>query len=144
MSAAAFDFCLALAAAHSRLQRKLDDELGTFHGLGLADFRLLTALAHAPGQRLATGQLGTVLGVQPSAAMRHVLPLEKSGWVAREASGATRSVALRAPGERLQREAAQTVAAICGDAMGKLEPDGAVQAGRLLAALADSPVLELR
>ena len=79
MSAAAFDFCLAIAAVHSRLQRKLDDELGTFHGLGLADFRLLTALADAPGQRLATGQLGSVLGLQPSGAMRHVLPLEKSG-----------------------------------------------------------------
>jgi DNA-binding MarR family transcriptional regulator len=142
MSAAAFDFCLAVAAAHSRLQRKLDDELGTFHGLGLADFRLLTALADAPGQRLATGQLGSVLGVQPSAAMRHVLPLEKSGWVARDASGPARCVALRAPGLRVQREAAETVAAICGNALGKLSSGG--DARRLLDALADSPALELR
>jgi hypothetical protein len=51
-------------------------------------------------------------------------------------------VALRAPGLRVQREAAETVAAICGNALGKLSSGG--DARRLLDALADSPALELR
>lgn len=141
---AAYDTCLAVAAAHARLQRKLDDELGTFHGLGFADFRLLTSLAGAPGERMTTAALSRPLGVQPSAVVRQVLALEKSGWVERIVDGPQRWVALRPLGRRLQREAAETAASICTDALAPIDGDAERAACDVLQALQASPALELR
>ena len=54
MSAPALDLCLGISLAHARLQLALDDALGTWHGIGHADFILLHALARAEGGCLPT------------------------------------------------------------------------------------------
>ncbi len=118
MSDSALDFCMELDAAQARLRRKLDDELGTLHGMSLADFVLLRALGQARDGRLDASQLARPLGVQPSGAIRQVIALEKTGWVQREtdASG-RRAVVLRGPGRRLLNEATETAAATCTAAL---------------------------
>ena len=39
------DLCLAVSRAHASLNLKLDMELGTYHGLSLADFALLATVS---------------------------------------------------------------------------------------------------
>ena len=63
MSAQALDLCLGISLAHARLQLALDDALGTWHGIGHADFILLHALARAEGGCLPTAALVAPLGV---------------------------------------------------------------------------------
>jgi DNA-binding MarR family transcriptional regulator len=142
---AALDFCMALGAAQARLQRKLDDSLGTWHGLSLQDFVLLRVLASARGAGLTAVQLEPMLGVQASAVLRQVLALEKTGWVAREieASG-RRVITLRAPGRGVVKEAAETAGSIFASALKGSEGEGLVAAGALFQALASSAALELR
>ncbi|NUN62712.1 MAG: AsnC family transcriptional regulator, partial [Burkholderiaceae bacterium] len=57
MNAQALDLCLGASLAHARLQRLLDDALGTLHGIGYADFIVLRTLAQAEGGRLPTAAL---------------------------------------------------------------------------------------
>ncbi len=130
-------FCLQLDLAHARLRRKLDDELGTLHGLGLADLVLLQSLAD--GGRTAR-ELERPLGTRASQVVRQVMALEKSGWIERGEHGGRRVIALRSPGRRLLGEAMETAAHICGKAL----PASITDAGARLAALCDSPALELR
>ena len=52
MKTDAIDFCMRVSLAHASLCLKLDDELGTYHGLALADFIALRLLAQAEGGRL--------------------------------------------------------------------------------------------
>lgn len=103
---------LALARAHARQQQRLDERLGMWHGLGVSDFLLLDALAQAAHGRLPTLQLAQALYIAPSALVRQLMPLEKTGLVAREAG----AVLLRAAGRQLHAEAAQTVGAVCAKA----------------------------
>jgi DNA-binding MarR family transcriptional regulator len=139
MSTGALDLCLRLHQAHARLRRKLDDELGTLHGLGLDDFVLLHALAQAPDAGLGAADLERPLGVQRSAVVRQVIALEKTGLVRRVADAAgRRTVQLRGPGRRLLQEAAETAAAVCGAALA-----GGAE-GDCIAALCGSAALELR
>lgn len=137
MNTAALDFCMQVSHAHASLQLKLDDALGTWHGLGLEDFLLLRQLAQAPDGRLRVAALVRPLGLRPSAVMRKLLPLEKTGLLAREAGG---QVLLRPAGRALVGEAAETAAAICEAALRGV-PTGAAQ--DLLATLSRSPALEL-
>ncbi len=67
MSAQALDLCLGINLIHARLQLVLDDALGTWHGIGHADFILLHALAQADGGRLPTAAL--LYQLAPSAAV---------------------------------------------------------------------------
>lgn len=116
MSAAALDTCRRLLQAHARLQRKLDDELGTLHGLSLADFMLLDALAQRGP--LTAAQLEEPLGVQRSGVVQQVIALEKTGLVERTATAnGARQVGLRASGRRLLHEACETAGLICEAAL---------------------------
>lgn len=86
----------------------LDEALATHHGLGWSDFVLLNALAdHDAG--LPTAALASRLHLGRSRLVAQLLPLEKTGLIARQP--AARSVALRAAGRRMVREARATVAA---------------------------------
>jgi DNA-binding MarR family transcriptional regulator len=139
MNTQALEVCLQVQAAHARLRRKLDDELGTLHGLSFDDFVLLRALAQAPSG-LTAAELERPLGVQRSGALRQVIALEKTGLVERSADAqGRRSVRLRAPGRGLLAEATETAASICTRA---LQPGAS--AGASVEALCASPVLELR
>ena len=107
---------LALAHSHARQQQRLDEHLGMWHGIGQADFLLLDALSQAPRGRLATLALAKQLHCPPSALVRQLLPMEKTGLLARE----TGAVQLRAAGRQLHAEASQTVGAVCGKAWSAL------------------------
>lgn len=111
---------LALARSHARQQQRLDEHLGMWHGIGQMDFLLLDALSRSPHGRLATLALAKQLHCPPSALVRQLLPLEKTGLLAREAG----AVQLRAAGRQLHAEASQTVGAVCGKAWSALRLDG--------------------
>ncbi len=148
MSADALQICLQVHQAHARLRRKLDDELGTLHGLGFDDFVLLNALAHAGDTGLGSDELERPLGVQRSAVIRQVIALEKTGLVQRavDVQGGRR-VQLRSPGRRLLQEATETAAAICGAVLAADIRSGDIRnvdAGVCISALCESPALEPR
>ncbi len=110
------DQCLRISAAHARLQLALDEELGTFHGLSYADFLLLHQLAGAQGQRLPMAELAPELGLRQSALLRQILPLEKTGLVARDGlagQGGSRDVQLRSAGRQVVSNASETAQALC-------------------------------
>jgi predicted transcriptional regulator len=111
---------LALARSHARQQQRLDEHLGMWHGIGQMDFLLLDALSRSPHGRLATLALAKQLHCPPSALVRQLLPLERTGLLAREAG----AVQLRPAGRQLHAEASQTVGAVCGKAWSALRLDG--------------------
>src|SRR5262245_38493383 len=81
----ALEFCLRLARAHATIIRRLDTVLGGHHGLSFSDFMLLQSLSTAPGGRLRRVDLAERMGLTASGVTRTLLPLEKTGWVARQA-----------------------------------------------------------
>lgn len=140
MKTRALDFCMQISLGHASLQLKLDDALGTWHGMGLDDFMLLRQLARAPGGRLPLADLVRPLGLRPSAVMRQLVPLEKTGRIQREPG---RQVLLRPAGRAQLAEATETAAAICETALGTSNPQSLTAAQDLLAGLCRSPALEL-
>lgn len=118
MSTAALQDCLRRHHAHAVATHRLDDELGTMHGIAWADFVLLDTLERAGGT-LPSAQLASQLGLTRSHLVLRVLPLEKVGWVTRSARAeGGRTVALRAPGRGLLSEARETAAAVCAELNG--------------------------
>lgn len=113
MSEKALQACLDQHLAHAAMAFKLDDELGTHHGLSWADFVLLTVL-DAAGSALPTTELARSLRLSTSHLLLRLLPLEKTGLVERMADGdGKRRITLRAPGRRLLREARDTAKRAC-------------------------------
>jgi DNA-binding MarR family transcriptional regulator len=142
MNTVALDACLALARAHASLELKLDDALGTMHGLSWRDFTLLNVLATVPGEHLGLAALVRPLGLPPSGVVRRLAPLEKLGLVVREGGGSTpRRVALLPGGRRAWHEARETADAICAAAL-ECVPAEAFSPTHL-DALAESPALRL-
>jgi DNA-binding MarR family transcriptional regulator len=81
---ASLEFCLRLNRAYATLTRKLDNRLSALHGLSFGDFLILYHLQAAPNGRLRRIDLAERLGVTASGVTRTLLPLEKTGWVARQ------------------------------------------------------------
>lgn len=127
MSAPALDLCLDISQAHARLQLALDDALGTWHGIAHADFILLHALARAEGGRLPLAALVAPLGVPQSAVVRRLIPLEKTGHIARDAG----HVSLLPAGRAVLDQARATAGALCAEALQGL-PEGATDAAAAL------------
>ncbi|MEO7851373.1 MAG: MarR family transcriptional regulator [Rubrivivax sp.] len=125
MKTDSIDWCLRISLAHASLSLKLDDELGTFHGLSLADFIVLRQLSQAPDGHLPMADLVRPLGLRPSAVMRMLLPLEKTGLVQRESSAgsSSRGVAIRPAGKRVLQEALVTAEQVCKAALAQLPAD---------------------
>ena len=140
MNTRALDFCMQVSLGHASLQLKLDDALGTWHGMGLDDFMLLRLLAQAPDGRLPLADLVRPLGLRPSAVMRQLVPLEKTGRIQREPG---RHVLLRSAGRAQLLEAEETAAAICETALRASDAQSLAAAQDLLAGLCRSPALEL-
>lgn len=102
---------LRLAKTHASMTRTLDAELGSHHGVGLAELRLLEVLAARPLARLRPTDLAAELGITASGVTRAVLPLVKRGILKREpVPGDARSsrVALTAAGRALTADALRT------------------------------------
>lgn len=140
MNTDALEDCLRISLAHASLTLKLDDVLGTFHGLSLNDFILLRLLSQAEGGRLPLAGLMRPLGVRKSSVLRQLAPLEKTGYLQREPG---RMVVLRPAGRAQMAEAAGSAAAVCADALAAI--DGAAREGArtLLSRLCRSSALEL-
>jgi MarR family transcriptional regulator, organic hydroperoxide resistance regulator len=102
----ALQACLEREAVHARQTFRLDDELGTQHGLSWDDFVLLHALEEGP---LPESQLAERLGLLRSRLLARVLPLQKLGLVERAAG----TVRLRPVAKRLLAEARETASAVC-------------------------------
>jgi DNA-binding MarR family transcriptional regulator len=113
MSEEALQACVQRHLAHAATVFMLDDALGTHHGLSWADFLLLTVLDAAGGAASATA-LARTLCMPASHLLLRLLPLEKTGLLARAADGdGQRRVTLRPPGQRLLHEARDTAAHAC-------------------------------
>lgn len=140
MTTRALDDCLRVSLAHASLTLKLDDVLGTFHGLSFNDFVLLRLLSQAEGGRLPLAALMRPLGVRMSVVLRQLAPLEKTGHLQREPG---RTVALRPAGRAQVAEAASSAEAVCSEALAGMDNAAreCLQAG--LSQLCRSPALEL-
>jgi DNA-binding MarR family transcriptional regulator len=116
MDDALLQSCLDRHLDQAALNFRLDDELGTQHGLSWSDFVLLSVLDDADGT-VSSSELAGRLGVLRSRLVLQLLPLEKTGLVARDvAVGGKRTVALRPGGRRLLHEARDTAGAVCATA----------------------------
>ena len=78
------DFCLRLARANAVLVRRLDNALGSHHGISFGDYQLLNHLSRAPAGRLRRVDLAERVGLTASGVTRTLLPLEKIGLVTRQ------------------------------------------------------------
>ena len=133
------DFCLALHRAHASLQLKLDDELGTYHGINFNDFALLNLLAQADGGRVSIPELVRPLGLRQSAVLRQLIVLEKIGLVVREGANGDRRAMLRPAGRALVNAARETADSICTEAVESIAPAVVVTVSAAMVTLARPP-----
>lgn len=109
---------LRLFRASAHLEQRFAPELGSVHGVGLNDLLLLMHLSHAPLQRLRRVDLAARLSVSQSTVTRMTLPLEKTGFVARESDPRDSRVAfvtLTKSGKTLVANAEKTFRRIASD-----------------------------
>lgn len=76
---------LRLLRAQSFVEARVDPGLGAVHGLALRELMFLMQLDQAPANRLRRVDLAGRLNVSQSTVTRLALPLEKLGFVKREA-----------------------------------------------------------
>ncbi|TFW10266.1 MarR family transcriptional regulator [Oxalobacteraceae bacterium OM1] len=140
----ALGFCLDVFAAHASLTLKLDDELGTYHGLGLRDFAFLHQLSVSPVRPVPLTVLVRPMGMPKSGLARELLRLEKIGLVQRSRlpDGAF-AIDLCPAGARMYQEALATAAQVCGAAVPTATPSVLRLAGGLLAELGAAPALQV-
>ncbi|WP_374362913.1 MarR family winged helix-turn-helix transcriptional regulator [Pseudoduganella danionis] len=81
---AALALALGLARAQATMVRRLDQVLGSYHGISFGDFMLLNSLARAPGGRMRRVDLAERQGLTASGITRTLLPLEKIGLIERQ------------------------------------------------------------
>jgi hypothetical protein len=137
------DFCLALHRAHASLQLKLDDELGTYHGVSFNDFALLNLLAQVDGGRVSIPELVRPLGQPQSAVLRQLIVLEKIGLVVRDGANGLRQAVLRPAGRALVNAARETADSICTEAVESIAPAVVATACAAMETLAHTPTLAL-
>ena len=76
---------LRLLRAQSFIEARIDPGLGAIHGIALREFMFLVQLDQAPANRLRRVDLAARLNVSQSTVTRLALPLEKLGFIKREA-----------------------------------------------------------
>lgn len=135
------DFCLALHLAHASLQLKLDDELGTYHGISFSDFALLNLLAQADGGRVSIPELVRPIGQPQSALLRQLIVLEKIGLVVRAGTNGLRQAVLRPAGRALVNTAHETADRICTEAVESIAPAVVAMVSAAMVTLARTPTL---
>jgi DNA-binding MarR family transcriptional regulator len=120
------DFCLRLARANAAIVRRLDVVLGGHHGLSFSDFMLLNHLARAPGGRLRRVDLAERQGLTASGVTRTLLPLEKTGLVARQADERDARVGfavITPAGHTMLDNAQLTATETCGELLKHVPPE---------------------
>jgi len=131
----ALNFCISLARAHAAIVRRLDTVLGGHHGLSFSDFMLLQHLARAPGGRLRRVDLAERQGLTASGVTRTLLPLEKTGWVARQTDERDARVGyavITAGGHELLDNATLTAKEACADLLRHAQADQLAALGAVL------------
>lgn len=121
----ALDFFLAITRAQVRLARRMDDDLGAFHGLNFEDFDLLYLLMRADDGRLPMDALARTLGVSMTTLVRRMVLLEKTGLAQRLPGPETakqRYAALRPGGRQLVQGAVATAEGHCKEAVRLIDP----------------------
>lgn len=146
MSVDALAFCLQVAQAQARLTLKLDDVLGTWHGISLDDLRLLEGISQAGDAGAALTDLERPLGLPSSGVLRRLLPLEKTGLVERDAPAARagRRVRLRPAGRQMLADAGATARSTCEKLVAGLPATLLEPAASALEAIARSRALDLK
>lgn len=102
-----------LSKMQALLARKFDRL--SLHGISFNDFVILHLLKQAPGEKLRRTDLAEKTGLTISGITRMLLPMEKTGLVARESSERDARVSyavLTAAGRRVYEEARTTANAI--------------------------------
>ena len=120
------EFCLRLTRAYATLTRRLDNALGSVHGLSFGDFMILYHLDRAPGTRLRRIDLAERLGLTASGVTRTLIPLEKLGLVGRQPDPRDARVGyalMTDSGQQLLRYALVTVQAIAQEATQSMSTD---------------------
>ena len=85
MSESSLPAILRLLRAQSFVEARVNPGLGAIHGLALRELMFLMQLDQAPANRLRRVDLADYLNVSQSTVTRLALPLEKLGFVRREA-----------------------------------------------------------
>lgn len=120
------DLCIRLTRAYAVLTRRLDNKLGSLHGLSFGDFMVLNHLQRAPDSRLRRVDLAERLGLTASGVTRTLLPLEKLGLVTRQPDPRDARIGyalLTASGQELWAYALASAEAVCQDATSLLAAD---------------------
>jgi DNA-binding MarR family transcriptional regulator len=133
------EFCLRLTRAYATLTRRLDNALGSVHGLSFGDFMILYHLDRAPGSRLRRIDLAERLGLTASGVTRTLIPLEKLGLVGRQPDPRDARVGyalMTESGQQLLRYAVVTVQAIAQEATQSMSTDQIDALSALLGQLA--------
>ena len=133
------EFCLRLTRAYATLTRRLDNALGSVHGLSFGDFMILYHLDRAPGTRLRRIDLAERLGLTASGVTRTLIPLEKLGLVGRQPDPRDARVGyaqITEAGQQLLRYASVTVQAIAQEATQSMSTDQIDTMSALLGQLA--------
>ena len=120
------ELCVRLTRAYSVLTRRLDNKLGSVHGLSFSDFMVLSYLQRSPGARLRRVDLAERMGLTASGVTRTLLPLEKLGLIAREIDQRDARIGyalLTEAGQQLLANAAVSAEVVCQDAT-QLVPAG--------------------
>lgn len=114
---------MAIASLQARLEReqahaaatfRLDDALGTQHGLSWADFVLLQRASNDV-EGVCEAHLATTLGLLRSRLLMRARPLEKLGLISRTDQAGAHAIKLTPAGRRVLREASETAAAVCSE-----------------------------
>jgi DNA-binding MarR family transcriptional regulator len=133
------EFCLRLTRAYATLTRRLDNALGSVHGLSFGDFMILYHLDRAPGTRLRRIDLAERLGLTASGVTRTLIPLEKLGLVGRQPDPRDARVGyalITDAGQQLLRYALVTVQPIAQEATQSMSTDQIDALSSLLGQLA--------
>ncbi|MES3024511.1 MAG: MarR family winged helix-turn-helix transcriptional regulator [Pseudomonadota bacterium] len=123
---AALDFCVRLARAQAVLGRRLDNSLGSVHGIGFGDYVLLHHLSRAVGGRLRRVDLAERLALTASGVTRTLLPLEKIGLVSRQPDPRDARVGyavITDTGQTLLADATTTARRICRELLANAAPE---------------------
>ncbi len=133
------DFCLRLARATAVLVRRLDNALGSHHGISFSDYQLLNHLARAPAGRLRRVDLAERVGLTASGVTRTLLPLEKIGLVTRQPDPRDARVGfavITPAGEEMVVNATDVVDRISSEIVRAIEPAQVESMAAILGAIA--------
>jgi len=80
----AADFLIGQSLLQSKLQRKLDGQLG-MHGISFTEYQIMHYLAGAPEQTMRRIELAECVGISASGVTRLLAPMEKNRIVVKRA-----------------------------------------------------------